>query len=183
MWLTPGITDEELHVFLYHGDKRTIDDIDHAKQADDWCPELCPFWEEANGAADKAVRTKLDDNAGVEHGNSGRRCCVTEWRPGVEWEHLNEEPKPKGEECISKDLEVCAIRYGGELIHIEGEVAEAAGACAVEIHRNDPNEDEHRADEQVEHELHGGVIFTNRTPDTDEGVHWNEGEFEEDVEE
>ena len=39
-----GITDEELHVFLYHGDKRTIDDIDHAKQADDWCPELCPFW-------------------------------------------------------------------------------------------------------------------------------------------
>ena len=101
----------------------------------------------------------------------------------MEWEHLNEEPKAECQEGIGKDLEVGAISHGGKLIHIKSEITKAGAAATVEIHGNDPHEHEYRTDEQIQHKLHSGVILTNRTPNPNEGVHWYESQFEENVEE
>src|SRR5664280_913177 len=132
--------------------------------------------EKPDADAKAAICAELHDYSGEEHGGGGGRGYVTGGRPGMEGPHAGENCEAGEDEREAPHLEADG-QAGVRKIDEVGGVAACGGVGGEQA-------DEHhgRADEGVESELHGSVLAARGTPDGDEEVLGDDGDFVEDEE-
>src|SRR3989338_8958172 len=139
--------------------------IDHAHQ------------EEQRGG-DDAVGAHLKQDACQDHADACGGFDMGQRQPGVEREgrDLDGEADIEGQE--DPDLHGQGQQAGlvDQLQHVEGV------RRGIEVEREDTQQHEQAAEQGIEEELDGGVLFLGTAPDADQEVHRDQREFPEHVE-
>src|SRR6185312_2267689 len=181
------VADDELEIALHQRDHRTVDDADDREQSEDFPPGsetevvVSPGRqaqrEESHRDAEAAVRSQLHHHTGEQHGGGGWRGNVAGRGPGVEGPQAGEDREADEDQRESQHLEVWREVGVGDQVRNRKRVETGS-------HVGGDQADQHHsaADEGVEGQLHGAVLFARRTPDCDQEVLGDDDDLVEDEE-
>ncbi len=165
----------------------------HAIAADQPRPLVRRFRQQAHAEPDDAVGAELHQHAGVQHGDGGRRRRVAVRRPGMERKDRRENPEADVEReehpRLQRRIEAHRLRASRN----ENDVR-----ARRHVERQDADQNERRPEQQVQRQLHRRVFLradaraavrpaedaarrhlTRRSPDADEQIHRQHGDFVE----
>ncbi len=169
------IGDQLLHILLRERDQRGVDDRDDGEREDEGREHIGSAGEHRQREAQEAVTAHLQQDARQDHRARRRGLDVGIGQPGVDrpHRHLHRERGEEGEPqpALHRDGEM-----GGAQQHVD------IGGARIEIHPEDGEQHQHRAEQGVEEELHAGVNAPLATPHADDEIHRDQAAFEEDVE-
>ena len=176
-----GVRDEPLQVVLRQAHDGPVQDADRPEDRRDPVHVLGPLREHLHVHADEGVPPELQEDAREDHGPTRGRLDVRVREPRVDGprRELRPEAREEGDEQHVLDRPRRDERPAAGLL----DQADHAEGPAVEVEREDPDQDGNARDECVEEELQGGVSPAGTAPDGDDEVHRDEPDLPEQEEE